>query len=37
MAFFNKIKEGLEKTRRSMRIILVDFTGEHEEFYEELE
>lgn len=37
MAFFNKIKEGLEKTRRSMRSILVEFTGEHEEFYEELE
>lgn len=37
MAFFNKLKEGLEKTRRSMRSILVEFTGEHEEFYEELE
>lgn len=37
MAFFDKLKEGLEKTRRSMRSILVEFTGEHEEFYEELE
>lgn len=37
MAFFDKIKEGLEKTRRSMCSILVEFTGEHEEFYEELE
>ncbi len=37
MAFFEKIKAGLEKTRRSMCSILVEFTGEHEEFYEELE
>lgn len=37
MAFFDKIKAGLEKTRRSMGSILVEFTGEHEEFYEELE
>lgn len=37
MAFFEKIKAGLEKTRRSMCSVLVEFTGEHEEFYEELE
>lgn len=37
MAFFEKVKAGLEKTRRSMCSILVEFTGEHEEFYEELE
>jgi fused signal recognition particle receptor len=41
MGFFEKIKEGLSKTKRSMGVswnaMLADFTGENEEFFEELE
>ena len=37
MGFFDKIKKGLEKTRRQMGGIFAEFTGENEEFYEELE
>lgn len=37
MGFFNKIKQGLEKTRRQMGGLFADFTGENEEFFEELE
>ena len=37
MGFFDKIKKGLEKTRRQMGGVFAEFTGENEEFYEELE
>ena len=41
MGFFDKIKSGLQKTRNNMAIslnsMIADFTGENEEFYEELE
>ena len=41
MGFFDKIKEGLSKTRKNMSVswnaAMADFTGENEEFYEELE
>lgn len=41
MGFFDKVKEGLSRTRRNMGIalnaMLADITGENEEFYEELE
>lgn len=37
MGFFDKIKKGLEKTRRQMGGIFAEFTGENEEFYDELE
>ncbi len=37
MGFFDKIKQGLEKTRRQMGGLFADFTGENELFYEELE
>lgn len=37
MGFFDKIKQGLEKTRRQMGGIFAEFTGENEEFFEELE
>ena len=37
MGFFDKIKAGLEKTRRQMGGVFAEFTGENEEFYEELE
>ncbi len=37
MGFFDKIKQGLEKTRRQMSGLFADFTGENEEFFEELE
>ena len=37
MGFFDKIKKGLEKTRRQMGGLFAEFTGENEEFYEELE
>ena len=41
MGFFDKIKAGLQKTRNNMAIslnsMIADFTGENEEFYEELE
>ena len=36
MGFFDKIKKGLEKTRRQMGGLFAEFTGENEEFYEEL-
>ena len=37
MGFFDKIKAGLEKTRRQMGGVFEEFTGENEEFYDELE
>ena len=37
MGFFDKIKAGLEKTRRQMGGVFAEFTGEIEEFYDELE
>ena len=41
MGFFDKIKAGLQKTRNNMAVslnsMIADFTGENEEFYEELE
>lgn len=37
MGFFDKIKAGLEKTRRQMGGIVAEFTGENEEFFDELE
>ena len=37
MGFFYKIKQGLEKTRRQMGGLFAEFTGENEEFFEELE
>ena len=41
MGFFDKIKNGLQKTRNSMSVslnsMIASFTGENEEFYEELE
>jgi len=41
MGFFDKIKEGLSKTRKNMGVswnaAVAEFTGENEEFYEELE
>jgi fused signal recognition particle receptor len=41
MGFFDKVKDGLSKTRRNMSMalnaLLADVTGENEEFYEELE
>ena len=37
MGFFDKIKEGLEKTRRSMSGVFDEFTGSNEDFYDELE
>ena len=37
MGFFDKIKAGLEKTRRQMGGVFAEFTGETEEFYDELE
>ena len=36
MGFFDKIKQGLEKTRRQMGGLFAEFTGENEEFFEEL-
>ena len=41
MGFFDKIKSGLQKTRNNMAVslnsMIADFTGENEEFFEELE
>ena len=37
MGFFDKIKEGLAKTRKSVSGMFTAFTGANEEFYEELE
>ena len=41
MGFFDKIKEGLARTKKNMAIsmnnMFADFTGENEEFFEELE
>lgn len=37
MGFFDKIRQGLEKTRRQMGGLFAEFTGENEEFYDELE
>ena len=41
MGFFDKIIKGLSKTKQNMAIsinnMFADFTGENEEFYEELE
>jgi len=41
MGFFDKIKQGLAKTKKNMSIqmnnVFAGFTGENEEFYEELE
>ncbi|MFR5888498.1 MAG: signal recognition particle receptor subunit alpha [Oscillospiraceae bacterium] len=37
MGFFDKIKAGLEKTRRQMGGVFAEFTGENEEFFDELE
>ena len=41
MGFFDKIKEGLSRTKQNMAIsmnnMFADFTGENEEFYDELE
>ncbi len=37
MGLFDKIKQGLEKTRRQMGGVIADFTGENEDLYEELE
>ena len=37
MGFFDKIMAGLEKTRRQMGGVFAEFTGENEEFYDELE
>ena len=37
MGFFDKIKQGLEKTRRQMGGLFAEFSGENEEFYDELE
>ena len=41
MAFFDKVRDGLRKTKESMtaslNTMLADFTGENEEFYDELE
>ena len=37
MGFFDKIKAGLEKPRRQMGGVFAEFTGENEEFYDELE
>ena len=37
MRFFDKIKAGLEKTRRQMGGVFAEFTGENEEFFDELE
>ena len=37
MGFFDKIKQGLEKTRRQRGGLFAEFTGENEEFFEELE
>ncbi len=41
MGFFDKIKSGLQKTKNSMSVswnaMIADFTGENEDFFEELE
>ena len=37
MGFFDKIKQGLEKTRRQMGGLFAEFSGENDEFYDELE
>ena len=37
MGFFDKIKQGLEKTRRQMNGMIAEFTGENEQFFEDLE
>ena len=37
MGFFDKIRQGLEKTRRSMGGVFDEFTGSNEAFYDELE
>ena len=37
MGFFDKVKQGLEKTRRQMGGVFAEFTGSNEEFYDELE
>ena len=37
MGLFDKIKQGLEKTRRQMGGLFAEFSGENEEFYDELE
>ena len=41
MGFFDKIKQGLTKTKNNMSIkmnnMFAGFTGENEEFYDELE
>ncbi|MEF9971697.1 MAG: signal recognition particle receptor subunit alpha, partial [Oscillospiraceae bacterium] len=41
MGFFDKIKQGLSKTKKNMSIhmnsMFASFTGENEEFFEELE
>lgn len=36
MGFFDKIKQGLEKTRRQMGGLFAEFTGENEEFLRSL-
>jgi len=41
MGFFSRIKEGLEKTKKNVGVqlnsLFASFTGENEEFFEELE
>ena len=37
MGFFDKVKIGLEKTRRQMGGIISEFTGENEVYYDEIE
>ena len=37
MGFFDKIKQGLEKTRRQMNGMIAEFTGENEQFFDDLE
>ena len=36
MGFFDKIKAGLEKTRRQMGGVFAEFTGENEEFFDDI-
>lgn len=37
MGFFDKIKQGLEKTRRQFGSVFAEFAGDNDAFYEELE
>lgn len=37
MGFFDKVKQGLDKTRRQIGGVFDEFTGSNEEFYDELE